>query len=157
MQSIICKHFMLLEVQIGWAARRSLGKNVRIQSVALDFREAKSSPEAKRRPYGSHSGASSLMPSSYSCPCQLPGSCKPQMGQGKAEMGINTLHTCTLPTLHQGKECVCVDIGGESRDTLTALQIQMEAQIFRGVSKIQGFCENTKYGCATVSVFGFHE
>lgn len=49
-----------------------------------------------------------------------------------------------------------MDVGGESRDT-TALQIQMDAQIFHGVSKILGLCENKKYGCATVSAFGFHK
>lgn len=68
MQRTVYKHFMLLEVQIGWAAKRSLGKNVQIQSVSLDFREAKSQPEAKRSPYGSHSGANSLMSSSCLCP-----------------------------------------------------------------------------------------
>lgn len=155
MQNIIYKHFMLLEVQIGWAAKRSLGKIVQILSAALDFRKAESQPEAIRSPYGSHSSASSLMP--RSCPCQLPGSCSPQMGQGKAETGIHIFHTCILLFLCWGKECVCVDVAGESRAALTALQILMDAQIFRGVSKIQGSGENTKCGCATVSVFGFHK
>lgn len=106
MQRTVYKHFMLLEVQIGWAAKRSLGKNVQIQSVSLDFREAKSQPEAKRSPYGSHSGANSLMSSSCLCPCQLTGSCSPQMEQGKAETAIHIFHTCTPPTLCWGKECV---------------------------------------------------
>lgn len=106
MQRTVYKHFMLLEVQIGWAAKRSLGKNVQIQSVSLDFREAKSQPEAKRSPYGSYSGANSLMSSSCLCPCQLTGSCSPQMEQGKAETAIHIFHICTPPTLCWGKECV---------------------------------------------------
>lgn len=43
---------------------------------------------------------------------------------------------------------MCVDVAGESRATLTALQMLMDAQVFHGVSKIQGSCEIKKYGCA---------
>lgn len=124
-----------------------------------DYSEAKSQPVVKKRPYGTRGGASGFMPTSSPCPCQLPGSCSPQTRQGKAETGSCIFHTCiSLPTLlgeEGGKrretERVCVCVGGESRDTLTALQIQMDAQVFPGVSKIQGSCENTKYVCATVS------